>query len=183
MLNSAPDSRGNVVELLDVYDANKIRSGKIICRGDEIKSGEHILVAHLCVFNSKGEMLIQRRSLEKDRYPGCWDVSAGGFVKSGESSEYALIRETKEELGISVKAPELEFIMCETFSFVLDDFFFLRAELDTSGLKIQPQELSKVKYAPAAEIMSMLESGRFVDYSQAFMMKVFDFEKSRRLNK
>ena len=38
----------------------------------------------LCLFSPRGELLIQRRQLRKDRYPGCWDISAGGFVRSGE---------------------------------------------------------------------------------------------------
>ncbi len=169
------------MELLDVYDTNKRKIGKKIRRGDELSSGERLLVTHLCLFNSKGEMLIQRRSFEKDRCPGCWDVSAGGFVLSGENSESAVIREAKEELGICLKHSELRFILCEPFSYVFDDFFFARADLDPSALNIQSQELSEVKYFPAEDIMHMLSDGRFVDYDETLMKQIFDFEETCRL--
>ncbi len=169
------------MELIDVYDENKRKIGKKIRRGDELSSGERLLVTHLCLFNSKGEMLIQRRSFEKDRYPGCWDVSAGGFVLSGENSESAVIREAKEELGLCLKPSELRFMLCEPFSYVFDDFFFARADLDPSALNIQSQELSEVKYFPAEDIMDMLSKGKFVDYDKDLMKRIFDFEEACRL--
>jgi isopentenyldiphosphate isomerase len=169
------------VELIDVYDESKRKIGKKIRRGEKLRSNERLLITHLCIFNLKGEMLIQKRSFEKDRYPGCWDVSAGGFVLSGENSESAVIREAKEELGICLKPSELKFMLCEPFSYVFDDFFFARADLDPSALNIQSQELSEVKYFPREYIMHMLSDGRFVDYDEDLMKRIFDFEKTCRL--
>ncbi len=56
-------------------------------------------VVHLIVVNSKGEILLQKRSMDKDVAPGRWDTSVGGHIAPGEALEEALKRETLEELG------------------------------------------------------------------------------------
>jgi isopentenyldiphosphate isomerase len=57
-------------------------------------------VVHMHLFNIKGELFLQKRSMTKDLLPGYWDTSVGGHVSPGESPEVALGRETFEELGL-----------------------------------------------------------------------------------
>lgn len=68
----------------------------------ECHGGSKLLhpVVHLHLFNSKGELYLQRRPDWKDIQPGKWDTAVGGHVDLGESVEQALLREAREELGI-----------------------------------------------------------------------------------
>jgi isopentenyldiphosphate isomerase len=63
-------------------------------------------VVHLHVFNSKGELYLQKRPEWKDIQPGKWDTAVGGHMDYGETPEDALIREVREELGITDFTPE-----------------------------------------------------------------------------
>lgn len=74
----------------------------------ECHNGSKLLhpVVHLHVFNSRGELYLQRRPLWKDIQPGKWDTAVGGHVDLGESVELALRREVREELGMTDFTPE-----------------------------------------------------------------------------
>jgi len=60
---------------------------------------------HVLVFNQRGEIFLQKRSLKKDRQPGLWDSSASGHVESGEEYDDCAVRELREELGLSPATP------------------------------------------------------------------------------
>lgn len=56
---------------------------------------------NIALFNSKGQIVLQKRSLQKDLYPGYYALSSTGHVSKGETYEEAAIRELKEEMGVS----------------------------------------------------------------------------------
>jgi hypothetical protein len=96
----------NQQEIFPIVD----ESGAVIgsaTRG-ECHSGSKLLhpVVHLHVFNSKGEVYLQRRPDWKDIQPGKWDTAVGGHIDYGETPEEALLREVREELGITDFTPE-----------------------------------------------------------------------------
>ncbi len=55
---------------------------------------------HVFVFNSAGQLYLQRRSLTKDSAPGKWVSSCSGHVDSGEDYDVAARRELGEEIGL-----------------------------------------------------------------------------------
>lgn len=75
----------------------------------ECHNGSKLLhpVVHLHVFNTNGELYLQKRPEWKDIQPGKWDTAVGGHIDLGESVEIALKREACEELGITDFIPEL----------------------------------------------------------------------------
>ncbi|HLH57229.1 MAG TPA: NUDIX domain-containing protein [Verrucomicrobiae bacterium] len=62
---------------------------------------------HVLVFNQRGDVFLQKRSMSKDRQPGLWDSSASGHVDSGESYDACALRELREEIGLQLKTPPL----------------------------------------------------------------------------
>jgi isopentenyldiphosphate isomerase len=60
---------------------------------------------HVLVFNSRGEVFLQKRSMTKDRQPGLWDSSASGHVDAGEEYDACAVRELREEIGLELPAP------------------------------------------------------------------------------
>ncbi|MBQ7662848.1 MAG: NUDIX domain-containing protein [Prevotella sp.] len=96
----------NLEELFPVVNEDGETTGKITRK--EAHSGTRILhpVVHLHLFNSKGELYLQRRPLWKDIQPGKWDTACGGHMAYGETPEEALRREVSEELGITGFEPE-----------------------------------------------------------------------------
>ena len=63
-------------------------------------------VVHLHIFNETGDLYLQKRPMTKDIQPGKWDTAVGGHVDYGETTEEALRREVREELGITNFTPE-----------------------------------------------------------------------------
>lgn len=170
------------MELVDIYNLNKERIGKALPRDgvfERLEADERVLLVHACIFNSENRMLIQQRQITKDRYPGLWDISAGGFVLSGEESADAAARETLEELGLKLPADSFAFICCEPFRTVLDDFYNVYSDPDITELHLQESEVMDAVWAGRDEILQMIRSGRFVDYSEELILKVFDAAESR----
>lgn len=55
---------------------------------------------HVLVFNARGQLLLQKRSMRKDCFPGTWDSSASGHLDRGESYDACAVRELREEIGL-----------------------------------------------------------------------------------
>lgn len=98
--------KDNNQELFPLVDEEGRVTGKAT-RG-ECHNGSHLLhpVVHLHVFNSRGEVYLQKRPEWKDIQPGKWDTAVGGHIDYGETPEEALLREVREELGIEAFTPE-----------------------------------------------------------------------------
>ena len=99
-------NQDNVQELFPIVDEEGNITGAAT-RG-ECHNGSRLLhpVVHLHVFNSKGELYLQKRPAWKEIQPGKWDTAVGGHVDLGENIEMALKREVEEELGITDFTPE-----------------------------------------------------------------------------
>ena len=99
-------NQDNAQELFPIVDEEGNITGAAT-RG-ECHNGSRLLhpVVHLHIFNSKGELYLQKRPAWKEIQPGKWDTAVGGHVDLGENIEMALKREVEEELGITDFTPE-----------------------------------------------------------------------------
>lgn len=96
----------NKDELFPIVD----EEGQVIDKAmrGECHGGSRLLhpVVHLHVFNHTGEIFLQKRPEWKDIQPGKWDTAVGGHIDYGETPEDALVREVREELGITTFTPQ-----------------------------------------------------------------------------
>ncbi len=90
------------MELFDLYDINRKPLGQTMVRGMQQPPNTYRLVVHVCIFSCGGKMLCQRRQPFKCSWSNMWDVSVGGSVVAGETSEMGARRETSEELGLQL---------------------------------------------------------------------------------
>lgn len=74
-------------------------------RGEVHRLGLMHRAVHVLLFNARGELFLQKRSMKKDRQPGVWDSSASGHVDSGEEYDVCAVRELHEELGVTLPTP------------------------------------------------------------------------------
>lgn len=164
-------------EYWDLYDENRIPLNRTIRRGDRLARGDHHLVIHVCVFDRQGRLLIQQRAPEKAICPGYWDVSVGGGVLAGETSQQAAARETLEELGLAI---DLEGVRPQfTFNFEggFDDFYLVECDVDPSKLMLQKGEVSDARLVTEEELADLLASGQFLPYADGFFRLCFALMK------
>lgn len=157
------------MELWDIYDIDRVRTGRVAQRGKPaseggLGEGEYHLVVHICVFNGRGELLLQQRQKDKEGYPNLWDVSAAGSALAGENSAAAASRELREELGLVHDFTKERPFWTTHFERGFDDWYFIRIEADISDLRLQPEEVQDARWADLAELERMLDSGEMVPY-------------------
>lgn len=92
-------------EILEIVDENNNVIGKATRLDCYIKGLRHRAV-NVFLFNSKGEIFLQKRAAKK-RFPNFWDLSCSEHVKPGESFEDAAKRGVKEELGANVAVEQM----------------------------------------------------------------------------
>lgn len=90
---------GAAEEIVAIVDARNTVIGAAPRREMRAKSLPH-RSTYILVFNSRGELYVQKRTMNKDVFPGYYDAATGGVVLSGESYEQSAVRELEEEMGI-----------------------------------------------------------------------------------
>ncbi|MBI5606718.1 MAG: NUDIX domain-containing protein [Deltaproteobacteria bacterium] len=162
-------------ETLEVVDENNQVIGTASRWEIHQKALRHRSV-HIFIFNSRGDLYLQKRSPDKDQYPEHWDSSAAGHTDPGESPLETAQRELMEELGLQVKLTEvLQYPACpETgwefatlFKGRTDDPIHLNLEEATTGDYFSPDQLSQFlndplqKIAPGFRLLYSLYHGKY----------------------
>jgi isopentenyldiphosphate isomerase len=95
-------------ELLEVFTSDGTPTGHAKPRAAIHLAGDWHQAFHCWILRPNGDVVLQRRSFEKDTFAGCWDASAAGHWRFGETMQQAA-REIDEELGITVDPSQLHF--------------------------------------------------------------------------
>lgn len=165
------------VELWDVYNSNRTKANKTMIRGNKFESHSYHLVVHACIFNSNGEMLIQQRQPFKTGWSNMWDITVGGSAVSGESSQTAIERELFEEIGLKFDLQNVRPHLTINFDVGFDDVYLIEKEVEIDELKIQYEEVQRVKWASMDEIYKKIDNGVFIPYYKSLIQFLFDIRK------
>ena len=161
------------MEYIDLYDMHRIPTGKTILRGSPVPEGMYRVVVHICIFNSKGEMLIQQRQSTKKHFPDMWDISVGGQVSSGETSELAAQREIYEELGLDIDMSDMRPLASMSFNEGYDDVYAVISDVQLSQLILQKEEVKAADWADKDKIFAMIKAGTFIQYNFEYIAMLF----------
>ena len=147
-------------EILEVVDEKNQVIGTASRWEIHQKSLRHRSV-HIFIFNSKGDLYLQKRSPRKDQYPEHWDSSAAGHTDPGETPLDTAQRELMEELGLEVKLTEvLQYPACQETGWEFATLFTgqtdapirLNLEEATEGAYFTPEQLSRLLADPHEKI-------------------------------
>ncbi|MCL2574248.1 MAG: NUDIX domain-containing protein [Defluviitaleaceae bacterium] len=162
------------MEIWDIYNNDRLQTGKTHVRGEKIADGDNILIVMVLIFDSKGRMLLQQRPSNMTWGPDKWTMTAGGAVKAGEASSQAASRELYEEMGIKIDFTGVRpnFSMTNAMAFI--DYFVVRKDVDIATLVIPNEEVAAAKWVAKGEMLEMIERGECMPYRKAFVEYVFD---------
>ncbi|MCD8914327.1 NUDIX domain-containing protein [Staphylococcus simulans] len=167
-------------EMLDLYDQyRQALKGQVVERGHQLPEGTYHLVVHVCVFNQKGEMLIQQRKQDKKLWPGLWDFSAAGAVMQGETSNQAAQREVKEELNLDLDFTLMRPQLAMTYTAGFDDIYLIQGDIDETDITIEPEEVEAIRFVNRETLLNMLDSKTFINYKPGLISLIFDFIASQ----
>jgi 8-oxo-dGTP diphosphatase len=155
-------------EIWDVYDENRNLTGRYIERGrPKWQKGNYHLVVHVWKRNSKGEWLIDRRTPRKaDNLGGLWEATGGSAV-AGDSSLDAALRETKEELGLTL-LPESGRLFHSYINKGFNgytgfiDVWVFDCDCSLEDIVLQESETCDVMWASGDKIIKIVENGEFI---------------------
>jgi len=158
------------MEYFDVYNKYGEKTSEIVERTTAHKQGICHRVVHLWILNEKNQVLLQQRSACKDAGANLWYVSVGGHIEASESIAHTLIRETKEELGLDIRAMagSIDYLYSfrETLydhnnTYIDDEFFdvfLLKADFQLDELTLQEEEVQAVEYVDYERFKKMIQT-------------------------
>lgn len=151
-------------EYLDIVTEEGIPTGKVVERSVAHREGIRHRTAHVWLFRCRNgvvEVLVQKRSADKDLYPGCYDVSSAGHIPAGSDFVPSAVRELQEELGLTVAPEELRQVGQRRFRWEGDgmidcqvsNVYRLWKDVEAEDLQIQESELESVVWLPFGELI------------------------------
>lgn len=149
------------MELNDIYDENRNRTGRVHRRNTKWGLGEYGLVVCVWVHDGKGNLLMTRRAPQKS-YAHTWE-NPGGAAKAGEHSLQAVRRELFEETGIRAEETDFEYLSTTRDSHFFYDHYCLKAQVPLEQIVLQPGETDAVKWVNFTQVHDMIARKEICD--------------------
>ncbi len=150
-------------EKFDVLNELGEFTGEIATREECHKKGLWHRAVYAFIIDD-GKILLQKRSSNKKLWPNMWDVTVGGHVIVGEFGRQALIRETREELGIEINDDDIKYLVGSTSINKQEDIinkhynecYLITKHIDISDVKLQEEEISEIRYFSKDELLKRI---------------------------
>jgi isopentenyldiphosphate isomerase len=143
--------------LIDAVDQADRPVGRVT-RGEVLSVHANFRVAHVLLFNSRGELLIQKLAHDRKRHPGYWGSSVAAYVYSQETYEQAAKRRLYEELG--VRAPKLQALGKTSMD---DDgsrkFISVFSTVHDGPISYDSTHIATVQFVTVTAIRNLISSG------------------------
>lgn len=153
---------GKEMELFDIRKEDGSLTGLTRERTLAHEDGTIHGTAHVWIVRPDGnegwEILLQKRSRNKDSFPGCYDISSAGHLPAGSDFMESALRELEEELGIRASENELQYIgmhkaLLETAfygrpwkNYEISAVYLYQEPVEIRNLVLQQEEIESVKW-------------------------------------
>lgn len=124
---------------------------------------------HVLVYNSAGQLYLQKRSMTKDTYPGAWDSSCSGHVDAGEDYDATTVRELREEIGLIVPVAPSRLFKVNACADTGQEFVWIYRLEHEGPMRPNPAELECGEWFHPKEISTWVTK-RPEDFARAFRL-------------
>lgn len=149
------------VELNDIYDENRVLTGRLHRRGTHWRAGEYGLVVTVWVYDGRGKLLLTRRAPQKS-FAGTWENS-GGAAKAGETSLQAICRELFEETGIRAEPGEFTLLRTVRDRSAFYDHYCLKNATPLEKIRLLPGETDGAMWVTFEEVHTLIREKKMCD--------------------
>ncbi len=157
----------SVEEIFDVVDAND----EVIDhrpRGEVHRLRLKHRAVHVLVYNSAGQLFLQKRSMLKDCFPGAWDSSSSGHLNTGEDYDACAVRELSEELGIRPAPPLKRLFKIDACPETGQEFVWIYSCLHEGPFVLQADEIESGGWYRSAELAGWVKDSP-KDFADSFV--------------
>ena len=124
---------------------------------------------HVLVFNARGDIFLQKRSMAKDTAKGLWDSSSSGHLDSGEDYDPCAVRELHEEIGLELKRPPKRILRIEACAETGNEFVWVYRSKSEGPFTLHPGEIERAEWF-APEFVTKWVNARPQEFASAFRL-------------
>ena len=124
---------------------------------------------HVFIFNKKGQLFLQKRSLLKENFPGLWDSSVAGHLDAGEDYDLACLRESKEELNVTFESPPKRLFKIDACQETGYEYIWVYRGLHEGPFSLNRKEIYCGKWYNIEEIRRWVEETP-MDFTRTFVL-------------
>ena len=167
-------------EIFDVVNEHDEVIGRET-RSEVHRTGLKHRAVHVLVFNARGHVFLQKRSMGKDTSPGLWDSSASGHLNCGEDYDACAVRELREEIGLNVNTCPTRLFKIEACPETGQEFVWLYECAGEGPFTLHPEEIEGGDWFSSDHVSRWI-ADRPGDFAPAFVLLWMQRAKAKKAN-